>query len=110
MNLERLRSLFDDDPRLLEKFIDNVLRDMPTLLQRLQSAALAEDKPGFSQTAHDLKSLLHYFNASELSARAMAMEMRKFDEPELSSNEIEDFAEDVQTFLYSLKALRNEMA
>lgn len=88
----------------------NVLRDMPELLQRLRSAASAEDKPGFSQAAHDLKSLLQYFNASDLSARAMAMEMRKFDEPVLSDDDIADFAADVRVFLASLEALRKDMA
>ena len=61
------------------ELVDTFLEEAPGMLAQLDSALASRDAEGFRRAAHSLKSNSYTFGATELGARAKALELGGLD-------------------------------
>lgn len=74
MNLQRLKSLLNNDDQLVERFIEIFIRETPKQLTGLGNAIKTKQYKEAALIAHAIKSQLKYIGLDDLAAVAARIE------------------------------------
>lgn len=74
MNLQRLKSLLNNDDQLVNRFIDVFKKETPKQLRSLDIALKANQLKDVALITHAIKSQLRYMGLDQLAAQAAQLE------------------------------------